>query len=171
MITDADLSRLRVPLASLPGLVPVGLRVVSTGERGGWVLPVGLHRDRYQVASPDGLAVGSECIDWDDLDFTWAYDLQDSSTADRVARWVADRRRVEVGCTAPEWGVSLFNLYALRTITIRSGREHYHRWEAPRVDGSDLWSWYHDDRLLPDGSRYVDRLSLTLVAVLVGSQP
>ena len=169
-LTAEEMGRLLVAPSAVQGLVPIGLRVVSPGGRSGWVVPFGLHSDRYQIATPDGLESGTECIDWDDLDDKWSYDLQDASTADRVARWLAARVGLEVGCTAPGWyyhegGWYLAGDECWTGIPSLAAAGNY---VAGLPFSERRLGELADHRRLPDGSRYVDRLALALVAVHVG---
>lgn len=139
-LTAADLARLRVPLSALPGL-----------------------DDRWQPvwpASVDGIGRHVSLVE--------------SATADRVARWLAARVGLEVGCTAPEWrwraGVRAWGLIAAFSgrYFVETRRQVWGRDDVvvPTLDVADLDP--ADTRKLSDGSRFVDRLALAIVAVHVG---
>lgn len=173
MTAAEEMGRLRVPLASLAGFDPVGLVVdgaviVSRAEEqdndeAGWAA------EFATLPPPSLLAIATV----EGVRFRVAAEvsvtLADASTADRVARWVAGRVGLEVGCTAPGWREG------------RQGGLGLPGWLLDTGDGSKFFTydslpvvrafWMDDDRLLPDGSRYVDRLALALVAVHVGGQP
>lgn len=159
-LTPSDLARLRVRLDELPGFDPVGLFVY--GERG----------DDHMVvfADDDDLLVhdcGSEDLAW-----WWSksegprLDLADASTADRVARWVAERHRTlsgepPPGCTAPSW------FYEGGRWVLSTGGWS---WLVPRdlvTEPTELQVQL-DRRRLRDGSRWVDRAALAEVARHVG---
>lgn len=139
MIADNELAQLQVPLASLPGFDPTGL----------WVSHAGVTDMCANAPLPDWVA---------DPTVT----LADSATADRVARWIAERTKLQTGATAPEW----------KYVTSSAGW-----WLTFDCVGSyhpvgtsvlhSLTDSVSDDRRLPDGSRFIDRLALALVAVEV----
>lgn len=158
---------LRVPLSALPGFDPVGLRC-STASSGdghwlcvadGWLTDANPRVSRNETTRVyDGPMSGV------------VLDLSDSATRDRVARWVAARVGLEVGCTAPGWGwVDNDPTNAMRDVLARG-------W----VLGSAFFVWGGcgtsdldptDDTCLPDGSRVVDAVALARVAVYLGAQP
>ena len=156
---------LRVALSDLPGFDPVGLRVLDpNGELGSYVAT---YADEVHVML-DGRAnaTGGLVLD-EDVDL----DLSDAATRDRLARWLAARVGLEVGCTAPRW----FWHVAMRCWVLGHGRLESSRsfsfdgrvtdHEVPPLsdlDGAD------DDTRLPDGSRLVDAVALARVAVHVG---
>jgi len=149
-VTRDVLDSLRIPLSALPGFDAVGLRM--------WL--------------PDTRA-SVICLE-DYGDDRWTVTLADASTADRVARWVADRVGMEIGATAPSWQSPPRESEDVVVWTLLgSTADPHHRrfWlqgfgvaRVPALAGLD----YTDDRRLPDGSRYVDRLALARVAVHVG---
>ncbi len=180
-LTPDDLAHLRVPLSALPGLDPVGLRL-RAGEGAMMAYDPAIY-----VALSGGVMV-----------FDWSHDgtpdlamlahafvcLDHPEGADRVARWLAARVRLEVGCTAPLWSVcslgwasigwALTQRDAEGETVCRTFASRYHGGDidalAPISDATALAS-ESGSRRLPDGSRYVDRLALALVAVHFGSQP
>ena len=97
------MSDLLVPLASLPGFDPVGLRVASTatdnakfpGLRGLFVAHADCDEVRVLWVADDGPE------NWPAAQVL--LDLADAATRDRLARYVAGRVGLEVGSTAPTW--------------------------------------------------------------------
>ena len=155
-MSPAELAMLRVPLSSLPGFDPVGLVL---HHHSGWSgFAIGRSPRGSLVCYSSGVS---------QLEPAAAeIDLADSATADRVARWAAAQVELATDCTAPGW----------RYLPDSVG------WWLAAPDGAGWFFpvsslplvkvfWADDDRLLPDGSRYVDRLALALVAVYLGSQP
>lgn len=167
--TTDELARLRIPLSALPGFDPVGLRawwpylethVLATGPYG---------------SSSIGLLVDTEvCLRSAGRQYLYV-DLADASTADRLARWLAGRVGLEVGCTAPGWFPKLGpDRWLLRTA---HGARLFVRAIPDRVDGGDADHHWHSvpglpsvsfGCVLPDGSLYTDRLALALVAQHIG---
>lgn len=149
-ITAEELARLRISLSALPGFDPIGLWLYRT---------FAAMADIRRVC--DGHTSQGDAVS-----------AADSSTADRLARWLAARVGLEVGCTAPRW---FLGEGAWAVLTDDHGFAR--RWRGNDINALgglvpamvDLSP--RDPRRLPDGSRYVDRLALALVAVHVGGQP
>jgi hypothetical protein len=170
-LTTEESGRLRVPLAALDGFDPVGLRC---GEDLDHEAGVCTHTTE---AGEHVWLVYSDDDTWDWLPRGVVFvDLADPATADRVARWLAARVGLEVGCTAPRWNHS--GRRGTWAITGDADAALFHGSEPPRNwRGRTRWKPAEivvpalaaldpsDDRRLPDGSRYVDRLALALVAV------
>ncbi|MEQ1494470.1 MAG: hypothetical protein ABL912_01740 [Novosphingobium sp.] len=161
-LTTDDLARLRVPLSALPRLDFLGLPLVPVEGARGYAVGEMLGFGRVVIArygAADAVAVSSLSLD-----------LSDSSTADRVARWLAGRLGVEVWCTAPSWvcvvesvGWWIFSgePRSLHRPAPLAGKYFPRGVYAEQADPTD-------GRRLDDGSRYVDRLALRLVAEEVG---
>lgn len=155
MITHEEAARLQVPLSAVPGLHPVGLPVLFRHES--WLVTrLVVTRGVTRAAEIDQIR-GTErigAVPFGGL----SCDLADDGTADRIARWVAERMGLEPGCTAPTW--------------VFDGG-----WQV--VSGGSLAMFDHisslgdldpdDDRRLPSGARLVDRRALALVARHVGA--
>lgn len=190
-ITAEEMAALWVPLASLPGFDPVGLRVLVRAEtavltdiasggvgpaegpvwRGCWVW----------WADSSGHEDSVDLVDWSEV----ILDLADASTRDRVARWLAGRVGFAVGCTAPDWiptlkfglgsgGIGYRDDGGYWTLCCSSRTEHFRAPkgstglkafdEVPGLVSVDP----HDAHRLPDDSRYADALALARVAVHTG---
>lgn len=154
-LTSEEMAPLRVPLAALPGLDPVGLRLVRIDN--GWTsVCVGTCFQRQLVMH--NYFDSKPIVEWD-------VDLADASTRDRIARWAAERVGLEVGSTAPSWGwcppVMTWRLYA----------EHG-EWDAPRSLFDDAFWDRHLGNLrpLPDGALYVTALALAMAAAHLGAK-
>lgn len=171
IITPEEMARLRVPLSALPHFRPdliwecQGDRVVQV-----WSV-LEEEQEHYFLARHDG--DDSVAKWWSEPESWMMLDLSDASTADRCARWLAGRVGLEVGCTAPGW----FFHEAMVAWLLGRGRRDTTRLFAQ--NGPDIDYVVHtladldptDDRRLPDGSRYVDRLALALVCRHVGGTP
>lgn len=175
-----DLSRLRLRLAELPGFDPVGLRV--TREDGLAGTAVG---DGFVVIRAPSMAFWQSGDPW----APWAtfVTTADASTRDRVARWVAGRLGKDVGPSGPCWG-AVSNGYEGGgwALLSRLGRGMSIFMDPDRLPlaalpplvpgGESVWVGVpalatldpRDDRLLPDGSRWVDAAALAEVARHVG---
>lgn len=184
-ITAEELGRLRIPLALLPGFDPIGALVRVAGCRG---LVVG--RDTARPETRWGEWLIHPLDEWKDLPLDCGtlvrscrgseaqIDLAESSTADRLSRWMALRlgMRADWGdCTAPRWYAAGMTPSTPWWV-IQWGRESrifasaaYHG--ARVIPVPDLHFDAGDARRLPDGSRFADRLALGTVAVHVGSTP
>lgn len=171
-LTGEEMGRLRVALAELPRLA-VWLQMVWHGE---WMCSIaadGIAPDDGTVAvrMPGG---GVQAVSAAEL----FVDLADARTADAVARWVAGRVGLQVGCTAPRWVHTGFGVWVLSdgvgaparfsatrrpdSPAAREGRNY----SFPSLHAVD--SDCNDARRLPDGSRWVDRAALAIVARHVG---
>ncbi len=170
MIPAADLLRLRVPLAALPETFDRrGLWVVrgdfGFGDRGLWT---GL--DDHKVLDP---ATGETWMGGG----AWAATTEDASTRDRLARWAAERvwPAQDACSTAPGWTHAGAGTWVLtwfgRGVPFR-GRPYSHtaRMFGSTRAGSQVCPALadldpDDSRPMPDGSRLVDALALTAVAL------
>lgn len=170
-LTTADLARLRVPLASLPGLDPVGLVVATwTGYHRNDPEPSG--RELFALWSPnDGAPLVVERGVGLRRRYRVEADLSDRSTRNRVAEWLAGRVGLEVGSTAPVW-VGYIDGWRLLGTEHTQGNLRLFTWDTggTRTATVPALADLHpvDDRRLPDGSRFVDAWALALVAVHVG---
>lgn len=163
MIAAKEMAQLRVRLADLPGFDPEGLRVEYESER---ILCVGLFDGAVLLddEGPDGerlAALPEQC----------EVSTADARTRDALARWLAERvhtvqgQPFRVGSTAPAWapvtavgGFTVSDGWSL----IAASTAYFDRGVyAPDLDSGD-------DRLLPDGSRWVDAAALAAVARHVG---
>jgi hypothetical protein len=172
-LTTEDMGRLRVPLAALPGLDPVGLDLVALGQ-GEWAVHV-LDADgpwpQHDLLVYDGRWRTTESwwLHGDGPELTtWAVDLADAATRDRVARQLAGRVGLEVGCTAPSFdrtpvGWALVGPHDC-IIYAEPDADLDEFVEVPALADLDP----ADDRRLPDGSIYRDALAQAIVAVHVG---
>lgn len=160
-ISTEEFARLRVPLASLPGFDPVGLRINAGSYGKGLCTGASPIIAAWRFLCDDGSAGGAD-------GGALRVDLADASTADRVARWVAGRVDFEVGCTAPDWhhGTDHDGNGGWLLFWFDDGDSAEYYFGYPELEGLD----WEDPRRLPDGSRYVDRLALALVAVHLGGQ-
>ena len=172
-ITTEEMERLRVRLADLPGF-DAGDEEWETASR-----RFARHCMR-QLALNHGL---DEPDDYELIAINDAFDdalpereyvsTADARTRDALARWVAERVNVSIGCTiAPGfywWDHDLSEgeepAWILQSIEPEA--RGYHGWTRARVLGLDPT----DDRLLPDGSRWVDAAALAAVVRHVGGQP
>jgi hypothetical protein len=170
-LTPDDLARLRIPLAQLPGLDSTGLHLWA-GERHvtcvyDTVTPY-YHTDEHAIV----LIVGGDedtRVEQAPRDEGWAIDLREGAAADRVARWLAARLDTEVGCTAPTWACGSSHDGEQGWTLWGCGAEY---WFSCEDEGSVLHGLDpFDDRTLPDGSQWIDRLALALVAQHVGGRP
>lgn len=188
-LTQTELDQLMLPLTSLPGFNPVGLHLASPFANDGKMVYIHwLCVDRDTLNADDG-AINCWC--GEDNGFTgwierrqWYLDLADASTADRVARWVAERlglRIVDIDhhlrehshleCTAPVFFVNAYGQCIIGRDRI-GARTSFHGWRQDDPDKilalQDLDQY--DRRQLADGSRYVERLGLAIVAFHVGDR-
>lgn len=162
---------LRVRLNQLPGFDPVGLRLYrwSDGLYLGVVIETPAEMSGYATAHAGRIELGwlGGC----------AVDLSGASTRDRVARWLAWRLGIPIGCTAPEWATDIegWSMFAGESPE-RAGMAC---WDLDgrgagaaggKVEGLAGLDPTADTRL-PDGSRLVDAVALARVAVHVGGQP
>lgn len=188
-LTAEELGRLRVPLAALPGLYdnPMGLLVVDADDE--WGVIVCRAQDYDDPAPGDNdhetplvLVAWSRCgADAEAPEWIEVADLSVSldvgPNADRVARWLAARVGLEVGCTAPLWSVCARGWgghgWAL-TQRDFEGETTCKVFASP-YNGGDCAALTEMDELrtdagprLPDGSLFRDRLALALVAQHIG---
>lgn len=166
-----DIVELRVPLPSLPGLDPVGLVVWHAVDQ---TFESGLCFENESRTAGRWLALNIRVRGGKGTSYFRAengiVDLADAATRDRVARWVADRVEFEVGSTAPGWGfVDTDWGFDMRGWLMGWRRQGEPVWWP--ADGFLAGADPNDDRLLPDGSKFVDALALARVAVHVGSRP
>lgn len=160
------MSDLLLPLSSLPGFDPVGLRVRHPAGGVPWGVCVAVDDSRPNVHNVVVATTELGPPHDRDLDFAPArlvdLNLADASTADRVARWIACQVGVEVGCTAPKWiyiepspGFFEPGGWELHGV----GDEFYYiRPGHAAVCGMDQ-----------DGSRHADRLALRNFAEYLGA--
>lgn len=165
-LTPEELKRLRIPVSKLPGMDYRGLDIYNpkTGETA----------IAQRVVEP---RIGNAEVD-----------LADSSTADRVVRWLATQVGLEAGCSAPIW--SRFGVRGRRWRLGVPNEAYATDWYAgllneyafsfavpdgdypPRVNRKVIPPEYEIDpldvRRLPDGSYYVDRLALRHASVFMG---
>lgn len=165
-------AELRIALASLPGMGPGGLNVETTED---WLHAVAMSR------SPDGLVRGyatrwdeergaSGGTIWQTPDTRCWVTAADSSTRDRLLRYVAKRVGRDTAGRCPWW-------WPLRTGP---------RWglgygDQAQWDDFGIGAWYEVPTLadldpgcptlLEDGARLVDAVALVRVAVHLGSRP
>lgn len=180
-LTITEQERLRVSLASLSGFDPVRLRTTTrccgNSVRGGDVADFG----DFEMPMDEGEECCGNLID--------EVDLAHPDTADRVARWLAGRVGIEVGCLAGGWRYAGSMHWVLLGGNGAEATPEVERRDGAAGHGFCAMGWVgalrstptvvvalervdpHDPRRLPDGSRYVDRLALALVAAHVGSQP
>lgn len=193
-ITNEEMNRLLLPLAKLPGLDPVGLRVAVEGcgvgivvepddaepenRHGEWIVyPIGGWPETEPYISHDALSVKASEM---------AIDLADAATRDRVARWAAGRAGETSGCTAPSFRRGYEGLYGFlgtmgrvvfgvrdtaeeagligRSVQDPHGSHHVGGIAVPGLVVLDE----EDRRALPDGSLYRDARALALVAQHLG---
>ena len=163
---------MRIPLAALPGFDPVGLFVRGLINDDGRYLVSGVSPCDPVAILVDGReSRGYRTVSFELVDL----DVADSSTADRLARWLAARVGLEVGCTAPGWKgqddgwvLTTFGKGVFFGAMPSNSRPAGHISIVPGLAGIDVPGGY---RRLPDGSLFRDRLALAVVAVHVGSRP
>lgn len=135
-LTTEELARLRLRLNDLSGFDALGLMVYTSDGR----LRLATQHHGFDSSSEVSLAY--------------------ARTADAAARWLAGRVRVEVGCTAPDWG------WVDPALTWRLTAEHG-TWDMPR----EMLPAEQSRARLPDGSLYAARLALALACRHAGRTP
>lgn len=179
MIAPSELLALRVPLAALEGLDPLGLRPYKRGSDAVYEMVVGRWESKLYLSMP--ALARSEVVDGADVELSTA----DARTRDALARWVAGRCGMQLGATAPVLRVGELTaggcfVELSSYIPLGEGRitTRSRRWLArnpghlftPEEALPELFVFEegHDPRLLPDGSRWVDAAALAAVARHVG---
>lgn len=151
-VSPEELGRLLVPLTALRGFDEVyGLEIYGLG--------MCLDQDAETIRTWSHNQAVRHQRDMCEID------LADAATADRIARWVAGRVGFEHAATAPNWGTSGSDHPVHGPSRYAYLGDSDHHFDLPD-DFDDT-----DDRRLPDGSMYADRLALALVAQHLGATP
>lgn len=177
ILTPDELAALHVPLGELPGFDPVGLRLYGSNPTIGGTADNGICAGGdFRPNDPDEEGPVDDVLVGFDMSVpTWMkrkllhVNLADRATACRVAAWAAQRLHLELGCTAPQWACGWSHDGEQGWTLWGSGAEYWISWEDEESPLHDLDPF--DDRKLPDGAQYVDRLALARFVVHVGSRP
>lgn len=172
MIAASEMLALRVPLAALDGLDPLGLRPYKRGSDAVYALTVLVRAAEAHIWKSD--LARAEVVDVADVELSTA----DERTRDALARWLAERVGMSPASTAPAWHIGdpaprtwdlrwwyteFVTFHATRPSSYR-GTKVSNEHEVPAL--GDLNA--ADPRRLPDGSRWVDAAALAAVARHVG---